>query len=492
VANIEPNVVAFFSGFQEALDLEEVASAVSPVPDPGVDRLPFELLDDRRFEVLTYRLKSSEIGRQGRVSLMQGTGDRGRDVVVFDEHGRVREIIQCKNLRKPITAPAVKRELLKLAIHAAIEPKILGAGPVRYELWAPGGFTEPAASIFDGWPGTWSPSEVKAEAEALLAGVAAFASVTWTAVEQDVCLNFARIVEAARMPNEALAPRVRACPPVHRAYFQATSVMEKGEVEDSLRKLLAEAGFRELADRDAKYIMERIQAFPGDRRHVHGNGYVMGLPPEFISHLNQDEYGEFAKQAIQSTFGIVNVVIRAGSRLALESARKFREDVNPTQPALIHLVSKTFNTSMIAQVVGIQYKRMGAQPGLAAYELLALRERFASHIEEIWEDLRNCVERYDPEANQPGSDEEVRFRIGQHSLRGMTSLGAFQQAVEAGVDEHISELNQRFQAFMALIPNDLLVVTDTKSFMDNDWILKRMVESTAVVANFRGSPIIPK
>jgi hypothetical protein len=454
--------------------------------------LPFELLDDRRFEVLAYRLKSSELGRQGRVSLMQGTGDRGRDIVVYDNQGRVCEIIQCKNLRARITGPAVTREILKLAIHAAIEPKILGPGPVRYELWAPGGFTEPAMSIFDGWPGSWSPSELKDEAELLLAEVAAFSGVSWSSVEQDASVNFSRIVEAARITNEALTPRVRACPPVHRAYFQVHSVMDPGDVEVALRKVLAETAFRELADKDAKHILERIQAFPADRRHVHMSGYVMGLPPAFISRLNQAEYGEFAKQAVQSTFGIMNVVIRAGSRLALEAAGKFRAAVNPTQPGLVHAVSKTFNMSMIARVAGVHYKRMGAQPGLAAYEQLSLRERFATHIDEIWEDLRQCVDRYDPQAHQPGSDEELRFRIGRHALRGVTSLDEFRRAVGAGIDQHLPELTKRFEEFMALIPKELMVVTDTQTFIDSDWILNRMLESTALLTKLRGSAILPE
>ena len=77
---------AYFSSFVEGLDPAEV-DAHSPRPvDPGADSLPFNLLDDRRFEVLAYRLKCAEFGQRARTSLMLGVKDRGRLLIGGEEY----------------------------------------------------------------------------------------------------------------------------------------------------------------------------------------------------------------------------------------------------------------------------------------------------------------------------------------------------------------------------------------------------------------------
>lgn len=68
----------YFPGFHDALDLAEAdAQPLAKPSDAGGDALPFAHLEDRRFEVLVYRLKDAEMRPRGhRVTLMQGVGRR--------------------------------------------------------------------------------------------------------------------------------------------------------------------------------------------------------------------------------------------------------------------------------------------------------------------------------------------------------------------------------------------------------------------------------
>ena len=72
--------------------------------DPGGPLLPFDYLGPRTLEILAYRLLSAE--RTGAdVVLMQGVGERGRDLLVL-RGGSLEAIVQCKNYRDRLNARA--------------------------------------------------------------------------------------------------------------------------------------------------------------------------------------------------------------------------------------------------------------------------------------------------------------------------------------------------------------------------------------------------
>jgi hypothetical protein len=279
--------VTFFSDYDDALDPAEVTdtTAIRPL-DPGADCLPLDHLDDRRFEVMAYRLKCAEHGERARVVLMQGVGERGRDVVVYVA-GRVSQIVQCKLLRERMTAPALRRELLKLALHALMEPSILDGGPVLYELWCPGGLTEPAGEIVGRWPLLWTEERLTEDAAEVLSEYAAFAPLTWEATKPFVLQDFPRVLRIESLGGAEVTARVRGCLPVYDAYFQGKLVMAKADVEQSIRSLLIEAGgFAHLSDKDARYVLDRIASFPPEQRLVFPTGYIMGVAPKLVSRFN--------------------------------------------------------------------------------------------------------------------------------------------------------------------------------------------------------------
>src|SRR5690606_38536085 len=119
----------YFENFVEALSTTDLAPVENRAYATEGPALTFGHLDDRSFEVLTYRLLAKRgASAKDRVTLMQGVGERGRDVVTYTADGRLKSIAQCKLLKERLTYPDLVRELLKLALHRFLDPDVIQPG----------------------------------------------------------------------------------------------------------------------------------------------------------------------------------------------------------------------------------------------------------------------------------------------------------------------------------------------------------------------------
>lgn len=155
---------SFFNHFSE---LEEVEiqdlgeEDVERHEDYGGDTLPFEKLGGRRFELLVYRL---EVARKKHpevtVTLVQESGDKGRDVIIY-ENRSLKKIIQCKNQREKMSLPKLMWEIGKISLYDYLDSSVFSDPPIEYEIWCTGGFFEPAANFIDTWPKGWTTNDVQ-------------------------------------------------------------------------------------------------------------------------------------------------------------------------------------------------------------------------------------------------------------------------------------------------------------------------------------------
>lgn len=490
----------YFSDYEDALTLADGEESKSKPEDRGGEVLPFNHLDDRRFEVLVYKLKCIEHGSSNRVYLMQGVGDRGRDVVVYTPHGQVLQVIQCKNLRKPMSAQQLRRELLKLALYAFLEPSILGQGPATYELWCTSGLSGPASPIVAQWPTLWTEPALAEPAIEVIGEYKAFSSITWESVKGFVVHDFPRIVRVTREDPVDMASRVRRNVAIYQQYFQANIVVPAepladrimSGMKDMLREVLAGGDLVPLKDQDARRMVERLAAFPPEKRMVSMSGNVMGLSPELVSKFNQGEYRSFVDAAIQATFGIIHTVQDVCARLAKEAAMEFNVTVRPRNQSLTNLLLKLLTMSALSKLNGLTYKGLKLQSGLEAYAELTLEQRLEVHVVELWDENQACIAGYDPTKHPIGSAEELRHRIGQHLLGDFKGRQAFEEYVRACLRKHIREIETIFRKFMSLLPDDLLVITDTVTIFDNERLFQRSIEETQLLSKLRGSSIIPE
>jgi hypothetical protein len=484
----------YFSSFQDALGQAEIEATPSKEIDAGGDVLPLGHLDDRRFEILVYRLKYAELKETDqRVTLMQGVGERGRDVIVYSSEGSLLAIVQCKQLLNKFSAPALKRELLKIALHHHLDNTVLGTEPVEYELWCPGGLTEPAARILDAWPKSWTVAAVGDDALEVIEEFAAFKHIEWSKVGAQIVEELGRLLRPRHVTAINMTTRIRGYLPVYEAFFQGKVVMARDDVKTSLRELLAEAqGFSALGDKDAKHVLDRITSFTPDTRHVHTFGYVMGLPPELVSKFNRKEYAAFAKHQMEGLTGIVQVVLQVCSRLVQGAALAFREKAQPSNKNITHVFAKTLTMSVIARVSGMLITGLNLQPELAAYEKLTLRERLERHAKELWEEFADCLAGYVPEKHPFGSDEEFRSRIATHGIDGARNREEFEGSLVQAMVEHAEILNREYESFMSMVPQELLLISDTSTIFENKWLFERMIEGHKILERLRGSSTLPE
>ncbi|KYF79580.1 hypothetical protein BE18_10510 [Sorangium cellulosum] len=477
--------MAYFAGYDEALDPTGIAAPEGSKPlDSGGDCLPFDHLDDRRFETLAYRLKCVEHGNQARVFLMQGVGERGRDVVVYTQEGHVLQIVQCKRLRDKLTAPQLIRELVKLALHAFSQPEILGNGPVAYEIWCPSGLSEPAMDVVARWPKLWTEREIVEEATGVLRKYAAFSAVTWDAAKEFVLNQFPRIVAVHERNGIDISAQARRDTSIHQAFFQATPVVSLSD--------LAKAGIVLLKDEDVKHIVDRISSFAPDKRLAFMSGTVMGVSAEMVSKLNQSEYRALVNAVIQGTFGIIFTMQNACARLAKEMAEEFRTTTQPRNDNLPSLLLQVLNISALSKINNLMYKRLNFQPGFEAYTELTLEQRFETHVTKLWDEHQADIAGYDPMKHAVGSGEELRHRLGRHLRGRFTDRQAFEDDIRACLRQHIREIDNVFRKFMSLVPDDLLVISDTVTIFDDKGLAQKSVEDTHLLTKLRGSHIIPE
>lgn len=497
MSNLDRSSTAYFEAFEPAIRADDDAADALKPHDAGGDVLPFEHLDGRRFEILAYRLKcASGAKHRHRVALMQGTGERGRDVVVHDASGRLIEIVQCKNLDDRLTEPIAKSEILKLALHAYLQPVVLGTGPVKYELWCPRGLSEPATLLLDSWPSLWTAGAVESVAERLFDKYAAFHDLKWEKVRHFVLEEFPKLLSPHRSEGVDISAMVRDTLPIYESFFDGRVVMNRDDTISAVREA-AEAGtaasLERFGDKDAIHILDRINSFPSNKRIVGTNGYVMGLPIELVSRFRRAEYEEYAKCSIQATFGLTVVVQNACSRIARELVDELRGTIMPKNPAYFTVVLKTLTFSMLAKLNGLPMPSMRHhQPGLEKYSGLSLDERIEHHAGQVWGECSASLTAYDSATHGPGSDEAIRARIAMHELGNGTSQADFEMSLRADVQRFHHEIEAVFGRFMSLIPTDLLVITDALTVLEKGMLFNRMFETTRELTKLRGSEVIPE
>ncbi|PKP20084.1 MAG: hypothetical protein CVU05_09885 [Bacteroidetes bacterium HGW-Bacteroidetes-21] len=96
--------------------------------------LPFNLLNDRAFEILLYQIFKDKIDRDENnirdkydyIDLMQGVGEKGRDCILTKNGVNV-GVIQCKKIAANISKPQFIKELLKFLLFAIKDKTLISS-----------------------------------------------------------------------------------------------------------------------------------------------------------------------------------------------------------------------------------------------------------------------------------------------------------------------------------------------------------------------------
>lgn len=212
---------------QEIIESDLSLPALKP-QGYDVAELPFQQIGWRRFEILTYLIKQKESQNEV-VTLVKASNDKGRDVLVHLD-GKLRTVVQCKNLGHKFGAPDLWDELLKLVLHDHQEGFIPEEG-ITYELWAPRGLVEAADNIVANWPYSIGENDVRQAFDRTVRRYTALGSLQWEKVGNSVLGTLSQRIRLQRYEGVYLSHVVRNHETIFSRFFDCTVVYKQEHVE---------------------------------------------------------------------------------------------------------------------------------------------------------------------------------------------------------------------------------------------------------------------
>lgn len=213
-------------------------------------RVPVEVLGDREFELLMFRLFQDWQREQGkhpcgieirhdRTWLMQGTADMGRDVVLM-RAGVAVGVVQCKHYASDYTLPQTLREICRFILAAKVYPALLpNPDDFTYVLALSRRANGKAASLFQ------EPARVLRESPELLTDAVDKAISDFKGLsELDPAKALAHVsdvlarIDIQLLQQQDLAIWLHSCEVVFSTFFQARYVVDKTEVLERLEKVI--------------------------------------------------------------------------------------------------------------------------------------------------------------------------------------------------------------------------------------------------------------
>src|ERR1039458_5416211 len=226
---------SFFLQIDQLAGEDEPSSSV-PSIDHNADELPFSALSGRRFEILGFLLEIDDATESDIVTLVQASGDKGRDILVHRD-GTLIRVIQCKNQLKKVGTLALLEELVKLVLFDEVG-SFLPSTKLRYELWAPRGFTEKADTLIAEWPNRLEDAEVLKAFQVVTSTFKTLEDFRWETIGAKLVARLKDQFDLGRQEGISLSRRIRANVSVYQRFFQAVLVLPQEYVDSYLDQKL--------------------------------------------------------------------------------------------------------------------------------------------------------------------------------------------------------------------------------------------------------------
>lgn len=116
--------------------------------------IPYNLLNDREFEILTYYLFKEEfinsLHKYDSIDLMSGIAEKGRDCVLYKD-SKIVAVVQCKHskVNSKMHRPACAKEIIKFVLNVIEYDIIDDKTNIEYYFIHSEGFSEPAQKLLN-------------------------------------------------------------------------------------------------------------------------------------------------------------------------------------------------------------------------------------------------------------------------------------------------------------------------------------------------------
>ncbi len=403
--------------------------------DHGGDILPFVQLSGARFELLTYLLLEAESPPPAAVTLLQASRDRGRDVLVYSG-GKLRRIVQCKNLQDRMNEPSVIVELLKLALHGHLAREVLptlhdGGAPIEVEFWAPADFTEPAADLIDNWPAGWTAERVQGAFAEICKTYARFKTLDWKDVRSAVIERFPLAVSVRKLTGPSISMRVRHNTSLYQRFFRGGVFAELPDIERTLKKVLES---KRIGGRSATKtpggLLIGSGEFHSSNRVFLGKGYLLGMRPEFLRLLTPEETRAVAENVIMPAARLAVLAMSAGKRIVTELVMKKFESLPMRNSSFAWLVAQ------FGVLRFLKHLRAGGADGLTraglnASDLADFETALPRLAAELWSGYQRVLSNDFKAPTSDQATEALRLLVAENAVAKYSTQGKFiEDAVE--------------------------------------------------------------
>lgn len=188
--------------------------------------LPLLELKDRDFEILAYLLLREKAGQStfyDDVSLLRTGADKARDVLL--RRGAVTGIVQCKRLAAKMGREELMAEILRFALYATRDPRMVPAPGTRYEIWTASGLAERAREFVDAEDAARIMREempaLVTRARGSIVSLKAYASKDQDRAEVALAIDIASGLILSHVGPEAIADELTGLPRVRRQFFRS-------------------------------------------------------------------------------------------------------------------------------------------------------------------------------------------------------------------------------------------------------------------------------
>ncbi|MBK9499722.1 MAG: hypothetical protein IPO06_10245 [Leptospiraceae bacterium] len=253
----------------------------------GLNRLPFNDLSDRNFEILIYqylkeKIKTKNETRFTDISLMQGVGERGRDCCLYMD-GEIIGIVQCKKYNERITRPAILKEILKFIMHSIIDDDIYPykLNNFYYIVFVSNDYTEPAMTLLKQFKGEIKKEDVEKYFNEIKNTYDSLKFLEYN-LYKDKIESKLNNLSIENYNSHDLTLELQCYPQLIPAYFSVMNVISVEQNKEIIMECLEKFGLKYVTDLNLKNFEERIKNIPDENRINLGVVDFYGYNIDFI------------------------------------------------------------------------------------------------------------------------------------------------------------------------------------------------------------------
>jgi len=447
--------------------------------ESGITSFPFSDLSDREFELLSYLLMKEKIEAKSfkdftDIALMQGVAERGRDCTLY-KNGTISGLIQCKKYQARVTKPQLLKELIKFALFAIKDCKILpNREDFKYFIFVSYDLTEPALTLIKSYK-----SEIKNEilensfisyVEDVVKEYESFSQFLISLPIQDIRDILVKI-EVDYYNSTDLSRELNSNIKIAQSFFKILSVIDIENADNVIRKALDDYGLKMLTDNDLKLLQERIGKIEDKDRINLGFVDFFGYSAEFFKFIKGKELEKLLKNIVE-----VSIILNKQQLEFIQA--QIHEQI--FEKITIELLSRgeihVFSVGIAAPYL---FNRLSLKvisktmpqtmlPDIYPYSKLTKKELINEISSQLYESSEKVMNR--DYSRLAGDAETVNFKINlyEHMHIGLNNIDDAKKVFERDIKILLPVLDEIEKNISKLIPEDKTVVIKDGSFFDNE------------------------